>query len=226
MIAIPPPSLPLTYAEEKRKEKNILSRGLWRTHFNNRGFALLLPEQRHNQLERTPSFCFAKPYFSRSFSQNPSPENPTQQCSLNTENTNWTLESVDWCYCQQSFLTGLSKWQGKIICSKTQVLKWLQMHLTASNASWWQLGVPGELTGKTWILFLVERAQNSTTVSMCMPSDCSQAWRGTLTCFYVYIQKPLLCFPYSSWRWAPALLYNWMSVPGQSPDILYWAVWI
>lgn len=96
-----------------------------------------------------------------------------------------------------SLPTGLSKEHGKITCFKAQVLELLQLHLTSSNASWWQLGVPDELTGKIWMLFLVERTQNSKTMSMYLPSDCSQAWRGTLTCLFVHMQKSLTCL---SWQ--------------------------
>lgn len=56
------------------------------------------------------------------------------------------------------------------------------------------LGVPDKWTGKMWIFFLVERTQNSKTMSMYMPSDCAQACTGTLKCLFAHIQKSLTCF--------------------------------
>lgn len=103
---------------------------------------------------------------------------------------------------------------GKTTCFKAQVLELLRLHLTSSNASWWQLGIPDELTGKIQILFLVERTQNFKTMSMYMPSDCTQAWRGTLTCLFVHIQKSPTCLSLQFLRMrALALLCGWMSMP-------------
>lgn len=129
-----------------------------------------------------------------------------------------------------SLPTGLSKeWTNmvKLLVSRPRCWELLPLHLTSSNDGWWQLGVTEELTRKIWIPFLVERTQNSKTMSMYMPPDCTQAWKGTLTCLFVDIQKSLTCLSLQFLRMtALALLYSQMSMPSQSPDILYQAVWI
>lgn len=108
-----------------------------------------------DRLTRREKKHYGKHYFFQVFLSKPTTWKSYTAVLLNTTNIKRTLESADWCSWQQSFLTGLSK----ITCFKTQVWDGLHIHLTASHVSWWQLGVPDQLTGEIWVLFLAEQTK-------------------------------------------------------------------